>query len=487
VKESWRIENFGVKVPTQVVMSDKESRALKILDATTKYVNGRWESGLLWKRDDVKFPESYSTAFHRLKTMERKMDKDPEFADQYCQKIKDYVKKSYAKKVDPKEDIDGLRIWYLPHFAVKNDNKPGKIRFVFDAAAESNGTSLNDNLLTGPDLLNPLTSILYKFRQRRVAFGADIKEMFHQVMIRSEDRSAQRFLWRGKDRDREPDIFEMQAMTFGASSSPCTAHYVKNKNAITFSKDPEIIDAIVKRHYVDDYLDSCNDPDQSLDRILKVIKVSAQGGFEIRGWTCSSKGVLSRIPQNLRATTDEEIIWTGDLPVERVLGLRWNPNTDTFGFHVKKEKTDFKGESAVTKRQVLKLVMSLFDPLGFLSNYIVQAKILLQDVWRTEIGWDDELAGENLLKWTHWFGELKQIEKIQIPRCYSNMTADNPNIQLHVFCDASEQAFAAVAYLRITKRMKTEVAFVCGKTRVAPLRPTSIPRLELQAAVIRAG
>jgi len=124
------------------------------------------------------------------------MDQDPQFAAQYTEKIEDYMKKGYAHKLSDKElTFQHGKVWYLPHFPVSNVNKPGKIRLVFDAAAKTKGTSLNDVLLKGPDLLQPLMSVLFKFRQKEVAICGDIREMFHQINICEEDQPAQRFLW----------------------------------------------------------------------------------------------------------------------------------------------------------------------------------------------------------------------------------------------------------------------------------------------------
>ncbi|XP_074042695.1 uncharacterized protein [Leptinotarsa decemlineata] len=169
-------------------------------------------------------------------------------------KIEEYLTKGYIRKLDVTEaEKAGPRTWYLPHFGVTNPSKPSKLRLVFDAAAKSNGVSLNDHLLQGADLLQNLTSILWKFRQKRIAFCSDIRDMFHQVFIREEDCSAQRFFWRGMDRSRQPDIYEMKVMTFGATSSPSMAQFVKNRNAEEFSsKFPEAARAIIEKHYVDD-------------------------------------------------------------------------------------------------------------------------------------------------------------------------------------------------------------------------------------------
>jgi len=485
IKESFTTENFGVKVPEKVLLGNKEIRALTILEKTTKRVGHKFESGLLWAENDPFIPESRNAAMKRLLSMERKMDSDPDFAAQYCKKIEEYIQKGYAKILTKEEEMERPTRWFLPHFAVKNVNKPGKIRFVFDAASKSYGVSLNDLLLKGPDFLTPLTSVIFKFRQREVGFSGDIREMFHQVNIIEKDRSSQRFLWRGTDRTENPKVYEMQVMIFGATSSPTTAQFVKNRNAAEHRNvEPEAAKAISERHYVDDYLDSTHTEDEAIKLIKSVTRVHKKGGFEIRSWTCSSKKVLEAIPSEFRAVSENQIIWNGDLLIERVLGMRWNANKDEFGFLVKNQTVLGDKSRSPTKREVLRLVMSLFDPLGFLSNYIIRAKILLQDVWRSSIGWDDELAGDSLVKWTEWISQLGEVETVTIPRCYSNNMKTSKSLQLHVFCDASEQAFASVAYLRSQSTHVVDVAFLMGKTRVAPLRRMSIPRMELQAAVM---
>ena len=130
---------------------------------------------------------------------------------------------------------------------------------VFDAAVRSNGVSFNDGMLTGPDLVNTLPSVLFKFREKKIGFVGDIKEMFPQVKIWEEDQQAQRFLWRGQDRAAEPDVYQMTVMTFGSACSPSCAQEIKNRYAMEFAKEfPEASSAIVNKYYVDDYLDSAD-------------------------------------------------------------------------------------------------------------------------------------------------------------------------------------------------------------------------------------
>ena len=379
------------------------------------------------------------------------------------------------------------KTWFLPHFAVQNPNKPGKIRVVFNAAAKSHGVSLNDHLLKGPDLYNTLVGVLCKFRERAIGFGGDIKEMFLQIAIRPEDCNAQRFLWRGMDRHREPDVMEMKSMIFGAVSSPYVAQEIKNRNAKIHGAGMEkAVDAICNRHYMDDYLDSCDTVEEAISRIDEVATIHGKGGFEIRNWFSSDPAAIEFIPEDQKAACSK-IMKDGESLVERVLGLRWNPEKDDFTFHVNFHKVNpavVDGTRLPTKRDFLKLLMSIFDPLGFLAKFTVKGKILLQDVWRAGIAWDQQLEGHLAEKWKVWLAELDAIRHFSIPRCYSYIGSRAKNIQLHIFCDASESAFCAVAYLRFQYASHVETSLVMAKTRVAPLKPISIPRLELQGAVM---
>ena len=361
---------------------------------------------------------------------------------------------------------------------------PGKIRLVFDAAARSGGSSLNDMLLPGPDMLKSLTGVLHKFRKREIRFGGDIQEMFYRVLIRDEDTAAQRFLWREGESHREPDVYEIKARIFGSTSSPCSAQYVKNRHALEFADEfPQAAKAITDRHYVDEYFDSVHTDDQAVTRMSEVSELHRRGGFLIRNWTCNSQAVLNHIPENLRAQKKEQHS-NGD-HTERVLGVHWNAELDSFTFKLHFSRVPdgvLNGSKCPTKTEVLKLLMSLFDPLGFLANYTVAGKILVQDVWRNGFGWDDELSGLTLQKWKQWIGDLPLVKKLKIPRCYNTNMKKCSRIELHMFCDASEKAFAAVGYLKCTNPDGVQIFFI--KSRVSPLRPMSIPRLELQAAVL---
>ena len=128
-------------------------------------------------------------AVSRLHSTEKKLKKNPELEEKYQNVINDYVTNGHARKMSPEEaKIATPKTWYLPHHAVLNPNKPGKVRVVFDAASKFDGVSLNDNLLTGPDLLSNLVGILLRFRSGKIGVMADVQQMFHQVRVCEEDR-----------------------------------------------------------------------------------------------------------------------------------------------------------------------------------------------------------------------------------------------------------------------------------------------------------
>ena len=245
LRDFWNTEIFGVNPPSTRLRSKEDQRAEELLNKTARRCGDRWEVGLLWKTDNETLPPSRKMAEKRFVALEKKMDRDPALYQEYEKKILDYQEKGYARRLTPEEAAkEDPRTWYLPHFAVFNPNKPGKMRIVFDAAAKSHGVSLNDRLLKGPDLLGSLVGVLFRFRERAIAIGGDLKEMFHQVRIRKEDQHSQRILGRDK-KTNEMIVFEMQVMIFGAVSSPYVAQEIRNRNAKEFeAKFPDAYQAI---------------------------------------------------------------------------------------------------------------------------------------------------------------------------------------------------------------------------------------------------
>lgn len=486
VKGFFGLESIGIRVPTSEVISETEARAVKILEKTVQQSDdGRYTAGLLWKSDDVKLPNSLNMATHRMICFEKKLKRNPDLQLTVSKQIEDYIKKGYLQKLTNEEaKVHSWRTWYLPIFAVTNINK-GKTRLVWDAAATVNGISLNTHLLTGPDLLESLLGVLFKFREHRFAVCGDIRQMFHQVKIHQDDQESQRCLWRD-DHRQDPTTYRMTVMTFGATCSPSTAQYVKNTHARKYqSTHPRAVEGIIKRHYVDDYIDSFSTESECIEVTKDIIKIHASGGFELRNFLSNSINVIEALTQ--------EPIQTEKLLVDedngsKVLGMLWNTTSDTLKFMVNVKRVDpsvLSGEKIPTKRIVLRYLMMVFDPLGLLGFFIVLGKLILKDIWRSGVGWDEPIQSNEIRKWSSWIRALPIIETVNLPRCYFySSTADR--YELHTFVDASEEAAAAVVYLVQFCNNHQTVAFITSKTKIAPMKIISIPRLELQAAVMGA-
>lgn len=487
VRQHFTTEEFGVKMPTVAIESDEVARARRILESTTKRVGDRFETGLLWRTDAVKLPESIEMAKQRLRSVESKMRKDEEYARQYRQQINAYLEKGYARKLTAAEAaIRSDRTWYLPHFAVQSVNKPGKFRLVFDAAATAHGTSLNSALLSGPDENVPLTRLLFKFRLGAVGVCADIREMYHQVLVRQADQDAQRFLWRDGDASVEPSVYVMNVMTFGSTCSPASAQFVKNKNAMEFAhRYPEAAEAIRCNHYVDDYVASFSSSIDAMRVTEDVIALHKLGGFELRG--VISNCAVTQATFGAASSSSSTVELEPNAAAQKILGMAWETDDDTFRFQTRfgKVRADVvDGSKRPTKREILSVSMSIFDPFGMLADFVLPSKIILQELWRTGAAWDDPVSEEIDKRWQAWRAQIPNTRRLRVPRCYSPSIVNRPGLQLHIFADASEVAFAAVAYWRIEADNGVELAFVAGKARCAPLKLLSIPRLELQAAVL---
>ncbi|XP_049302713.1 uncharacterized protein LOC125775825 [Bactrocera dorsalis] len=481
------LDNLGVSTKPVALMSKEDEVALEQLQKFTVRTGSRFETSLLWKHPDIEIPDSLSMALFRANCLRKRMQRDHDLAETLHTKIRDYIQKGYIRRLGPL-DSAVKKYWYLPIFAVTNPNKPGKVRLVWDAAAKVNGVSLNSMLLKGPDLTTPLHSVLFKFRQKRFAVTADIAEMFHQVRVRQEDQNFLRFLWYEPNAN-EPTTFAMTVMTFGATCSPSCAQYVKNRNAEDFQeKFPLASKCITENHYVDDMLVSVDTEEEAIKLAQDVRHVHALGGFHLRNFLSNSRRVLSALNENpldeLSLDLDRE------LPTEKVLGMWWITSSDHFAFRVSAKYRDsdiFLHKRRPTKREVLSLVMTIYDPLGLLSFYVIYAKVILQEIWRAGCDWDVPIPDDQFAKWLRWLKLIPKVESLRIPRCYMRTVFGGvPQIELHTFVDASETSYAAVCYLRYSYGDTVSCTMIASKTRVAPLKLISIPRLELKAALLGA-
>ncbi|XP_068738988.1 uncharacterized protein [Montipora capricornis] len=301
--------------------------------------------------------------------------------------------------------------------------------------------------------------------------------MSYQVRVKPEDCDALRFLW-WEDSDFTKGVVDHQMLVhlFGASSSPCCASFAlkKTANDNKSSFDVLTIDTVNRNFYVDDCLKSVSTVPEAHRLVSQLSNLLAQGGFHLTKWISNCREVSKSIPAHERAPSIRDLDLE-DLPLDRALGTQWDIERDTLSFKVAKR------DVSSTRRGMLSLISGLYDPLGFAAPFILPAKTLLQELCRQDFGWDEQIPDEKLLRWRDWVGNLSNLEQITWPRCFkAKGCGDLTDIQLHHFSDASEVGYSAASYLRL------QCSLVFAKSRVAPLKTITIPRMELTAASVSA-
>ena len=426
----------------------------------------------------LNLPNNYFLAKKRYASLTRRLQKDKCLHEKYTNTINSYIEKGFARKAivsDPAKD----ETWYLPHHPVFHPKKKDKMRVVFDAAVKYQGNSLNDQLHKGPDLLNSLAGVLIRFREHRYTIVADIEAMFHQIFLASSDSKYMRFLW-NPDPNKTPEVFEMLVHIFGARDSPCCANFALQKAARDNSSEfcKITIDNIFRNFYVDDLLKSCRTTGEGRSLAKELVDLLKISGFRLTKFSSNSDEILDSLPSTEVSSSPSSIQFNPE-SFERALGIRWDIRSDEFSFATIQRK----GEA--TKRNVLRILSSVFDPLGLLNPFTLTIKKLLQSLWKHKLDWDDEIPDFAKQIWYSWLKELAYIDKFKMARCYTTENSDVTDYQLHVFSDASEDAYATAAYLRQEHESGVvSCSLVMSKNRLAPLKVITIPRLELQAAVL---
>ncbi len=170
-----------------------------------------------------------------------------------------------------------------------------------------------------------------------------------------------------------------------------------------------------------------------------------QGALNLTKWTSNDREVLESIPVEARAKNVKELDLDNDaLPTERALGVSWFVESDTFGF-----KVNIK-EKPCTRREILSVVSSVYDPLGMAAPFVLLAKLLLQDLCRKGLDWDDEIPSNYLSRWQVWLNGLPKLSEVSVDRCVKcGVAGRNVSSEIYHFCDASQSAYGAVSYLRV--------------------------------------
>ena len=427
-------------------------------------------------------PDNRGIAQQRLKYLRRKMLKDQGFRKEYTAFMQKLFTHGYARKV-PEDRVDE-RAWFIPHHGVYHPVKK-KIRGVFDCSAAKDGVSLNSQLIQGPDPANSLLGVLFRFRAGLIGFMADIETMYYQVRIPVEHSKFLRFYWwEDGNLDQEPRVCEMCVHPFGAVSSKGCVIFALHQTALD-NKDRYGMDALetlLQDFYVDDLLKAMDNEDEVIDLINRVSGMCSAGGFNLTKFICGNEKVINSVPMEKRAKVEQPLSVGKDPKGESALGMQWHVKEDTLGFCI-----DFSMDDG-SRRGCLSTIHRIKDPLGLVAPFLLKGRKLLQKLAGEAAGWDGLLPEKIGDKWNRWRSEVLLLNKLKIQRCYRSKSFGRlVNVTLHCFSDACFIGYGVACYLRLVDiDGNVEVALVMGKSRVSPLKPTTVPRLELTAAVVSA-
>ncbi|XP_028316746.1 uncharacterized protein LOC114471941 [Gouania willdenowi] len=454
----------------------------KVTQGIRQKENGYYEIPLPFKTEKPCLPDNKQSAVYRLNSLEKRLKRDEQYYMDYVHFMNDIITRGDAEKV-PETELDNKPAWYIPHHGVYHPHKPGKIRVVFDCSARFQETSLNDQLLTGPDLTNTLVGVLCRFRKGPIAIMCDIERMFHQFHVLKEHQDYLRFLWWDNGNlNSKPLVYRMRVHLFGAASSPGCSNfglkYLASQGCGKFSK--ESIEFIQRSFYVDDGLISVESPAEAIHLVKESVSLCKTGNLRLHKFVSNSKDVVAVISPEERAHTKDFDMALGELHIERALGVQWCVEADEFQFRVTVK------EKPLTRRGVLSTVASVYDPLGFVAPFVLIGKQILQELCKEKVSWDEELPEHIQPKWESWLRDLPRLAEFKIPRSHlpSNF-GEVIQYELHNFSDASCNGYGACSYLRaISNAGQISCSLVMGKARVAPTRLMTIPRLELASAVV---
>ncbi|KAL0883544.1 hypothetical protein ABMA27_015698 [Loxostege sticticalis] len=461
----WELE----EVPPNIEHNTKNYCEKLFTDTTRRENDGRFCVQIPLKESTDCLGDSYSIAEKRFLQLERKLKNNSNLKQQYHDFIHEYERLGHMTEIP--RPLFGC---YLPHHGVVREaSETTKLRVVFDASSKTtSGVSFNDIQHVGPVVQDDLFSILLRYRQHSFVVSADVEKMYRQILVDDKQRHLQLILWRDEPTDTIK-IFQLNTVTYGTASAP----FLSTRCLLQLSKeceDTHISQLIREDFYVDDFLSGAETENELQSIIHSVTSTLDSACLPLRKWRTNLPCIFqyesdTSQPKNFDSSSQSS-----------VLGLKWNPPEDVLQFSV-----DMDLNQPITKRTILSNSAKLFDPLGLLSPCTIIPKITLQKLWLSKLDWDDSVDAVLEKEWKAFATNLSSISDFKIPRC--TLIREAVEIELHAFSDASQVAYASAIYLKsIDGAGNVLVRILCAKTKVAPVKTTTIPRLELCGALLSA-
>ncbi|GBM08426.1 hypothetical protein AVEN_240591-1, partial [Araneus ventricosus] len=484
IKDLWELEAIGITPKREISHSDLE--ILEAFEQNTTYENNRYETKLLWKDNHEGLNDNYEIARRRLFNLNKRFKRDDNFYSRYKEIINTQLKDNIIEEINCELDNDVSKGYFMPHHGVVKDLKETtKLRICYSASSKANNElSLNDCLECGPNLNPDLLKIILKFRFYPIAFCADIQRAFLEVGIVEEDRKFLQFLW-GEEGgtnlsldDRTVRILRMRRVPFGVKCSPFLLHATIKLHLKKYEHLYKRTCAVLNELYVDNLITGAYCIEEAALISKEATGILSEANMNLRQWTTNSPPLLEMWNE-----TDLECRQSdSDIPL-KVLGLIWDNKNDTLKIALNQMQQ--LSDKIATKRVVLSACGMLFDPLGLLTPFTVRIKLLMQQLWEGGFTCDEPLPSCFDTSFREWLQELTFVQDVVVPRLYfSEMKTEM--LEVHIFSDASPKAYGSVAYFRMKHPSGVRTSFILSKSRLAPLKTVSLPRLELLGALVSA-
>lgn len=413
------------------------------------------------------FGSSREIALKRFFYLERKLNKDLELKSIYVDKMRESIQLGHMILANQNPRAGDL-VYYVPHHCIPKDN-----RIVYDASCKTDlGVSLNEIQMLGPKLQKDMFDTIMRFRRHRIAIYGDIKKMYNQVLLAREQWDLQRIFWR-EDTSESIREYWLTVVIFGEKISP----FLAVRSIFQAAREAKAEYPTAAKTIEDDYyMDDCVTGTDTIESAIKLAKdmdrILKGAGFELRKWKSNSEAVV----QALHSDMEKAMLFEGE-EKSTILGLKWLIEEDKFTFIVRNQELNGK----VTKRAISIHVARLYDPNGYITPVTIRGRMLLQDLWKIKIGWDETLEEKWVDQWIKIWEDIICLEQFRIDRWLG--TGKEKSIQLHGFSDSSRAAYGASVYVRVqTLEGKVTSNLLTSKSRLAPIKTLSITRLELSAA-----
>ena len=473
-------------------LSWKEQQELQEIEKGLELdtVNKKWTATYPMERDPSELKNNYNQAMSCMLSLEKRLKKTGQL-DEFNLQFQDTVQRGVFRELTGEEQDQYTGP--VNHITIVETFKPGPhstspIRLCMNSSMKFAGVSLNDLLMKGPSALSDIFGVTLSFRRHRVGFVKDLSKFYQSVLACERDQHLRRVLWRDGKEDCGPSVFVTTTVNFGDKPAGCVAQTAVRETARLYRHiDEEAAELILNATFCDDTLAGGENKKEATKISDHMDQIVAMGGFRYKDTVMSG----DKRPE--------------DTEKRKVLGLCWDEEKDTLSVDIKvnvsQKKKGVRVEpnidleevrkmlpQQITKRIVWRIVLGQYDLLGLVCVFMIRLKLVMRDLSTEEgrkLTWDEPISEQTRGSFLEILEQMDQVREITFPRCVRPAMEDQKSKPIMLcFGDGSTSAFCTLVYGRWRL---TDGSYSCrliaGKTRVAPLRKISVPRLELLGAV----